>query len=524
MNPEIANSKPSKDNIKSISEDSSLVETEKEESLYDFDQKIRSVRDTVRFGNSEHRRLYQDPEFKPESLQKILELNPTGNQLKRAWEINFESITDLSREKNDLIKHDIVRQLENLLHEYFILHSSWEYKSLEELTSAIDYPRLKEIKNILRQTVDLIINNKDSLRDLPNIFLIVKKLAHSFNKHNQGDDLEKITDLVINIFPIFSKNHESIEIIMDILEINEDVSAEKIFLKYIKLGQKQPPETIAIALTIIVNAWGAEKIRKEINSCIEKARREKETDILENLEFFCSYITPCSDKTAITNLQDFYQENIKFEEYEVNKKMNEKEVSLLKSLMRKDQKILEMGCGTGRLILEMQKAGYDISGFDFTERHVDIVKKENPNLDVFQADWHDTKLSDQSQDVVYSLGRNTSHDYSFIDQVALFREAHRLLKDGGKFIFDTANREKGSYKTMVDGYAEEMKKRGIKNFRYGSIYDSPDGENFATRYVYSHEDIAMLAQLTGFEIKLVKSEHLETDKGDENLYYVLEKK
>ncbi|MDO8529601.1 MAG: hypothetical protein Q7S18_02950 [bacterium] len=76
---------------------------------------------------------------------------------------------------------------------------------------------------------------------------------------------------------------------------------------------------------------------------------------------------------------------------------------------------------------------------------------------------------------------------------------------------------------MVEAYKEEMEKRAIKNFRYGAIYDSPDGKNFATRYAYSKEDIEQLAKLAGFRIKETKRELLETDTDDENIYYVLEK-
>lgn len=71
--------------------------------------------------------------------------------------------------------------------------------------------------------------------------------------------------------------------------------------------------------------------------------------------------------------------------------------------------------------------------------------------------------------------------------------------------------------------AAEMKNRGIENFRYGAIYDSPDNEHFATRYAYSTEDVEELAQLAGFEIKEVKRMELETGEGDKNIYYVLEK-
>lgn len=40
---------------------------------------------------------------------------------------------------------------------------------------------------------------------------------------------------------------------------------------------------------------------------------------------------------------------------------------------------------------------------------------------------------------------------------------------------------------------------------------------------FSHNDILELAKLAGFKIVEVKKEDLATEKGDENLYYALEK-
>lgn len=281
-------------------------------------------------------------------------------------------------------------------------------------------------------------------------------------------------------------------------------------------------------VTTTTDVYGELFMRDRINALILEAGIAGNEAVIKKLEHINSFIAPNSDKKAIRNLQEFYQTKIKFEDYKINERMNEKEVALLKELVEKDDTILEMGCGTGRLTVEMAKSGYDVSGYDYTQRHAQITKEklaENRiDAKVFQGDWHNNALKDESFDAVYSLGRNILHDYSVISQAELFREAARILKDGGKFIFDIPNREKGGYKELVEGYANEMKKRGIDNFRYGAIYDSPDGINFATRYAYSPEDISQLAQISGFEISEARKENLETGKDDENLYYVLTKK
>jgi len=308
---------------------------------------------------------------------------------------------------------------------------------------------------------------------------------------------------------------------MPLLEKDSEYSAEKIFslLDANKFNEWQYPRLIIMIADLI----GAERLREKLNRLIfqnEQNENEEKAGIFRHIQ---SFITPDEDKETITNLQRFYNDQINFGDYKLNREMNEKEIELLKILIGKGGKVLEMGCGTGRLLLEMKKAGYDVTGLDFTPRHVEQIKEQDPEAKVFQGDWHQTGIKDESIDAVYSLGRNILHDYSIVDQVRTFREASRVLEKGGKFIFDIPNREKGGYKQMVDEYASEMKKRGIKNFRFGSIYDSPDGEHFATRYAYSEEDIKELANLTGFRIVKKEVRGLETGKGDENIYYVLEK-
>jgi ubiquinone/menaquinone biosynthesis C-methylase UbiE len=267
-----------------------------------------------------------------------------------------------------------------------------------------------------------------------------------------------------------------------------------------------------------------DKITENINESISpEIGGNEQREFISNQVYLRSLVTPYEDGKFIGNLKKFYNEQIDFEKYKLNAEMNEREAELLKSLIGKDKKVLEMGCGTGRLLLEMKKAGYDITGLDFTPRHVEQIKAQDLEAKVIQGDWHQTGIKDESVDVVYFLGRNILHDYSFVDQVQTFREGNRVLKKGGRFILDIPNREKGGYKRMVDEYTSEMEKIGIKNFRFGSIYDSPDGEHFATRYAYSHGDIVELAELSGFKIVEVKKKELETGKGDENLYYVLQK-
>ena len=109
------------------------------------------------------------------------------------------------------------------------------------------------------------------------------------------------------------------------------------------------------------------------------------------------------------------------------------------------------------------------------------------------------------------------------EQSRLFHEVNRLLPIGGTFVFDIPDRTAGNYKKLVEKYADVMKKRGIKNSRYGLVYDSPDGKNFMTRYVYGYADILALAEANGFMVEEVKKKELKNDHGDVNMYFTLKK-
>ena len=313
--------------------------------------------------------------------------------------------------------------------------------------------------------------------------------------------------------------------IMPILEKDRQYSAEKIFpfLDRNKSNEWQFP-SLVILLTDLI---GAEETRDKLNHILHEERTKKEsTDqkIINNLEYARSFITPNHEKIPVEYLPDLYENKIKFESYGLNKKMQEREVALLEKLIKKDQKILEAGMGTGRLFLELRKAGYDITGFDFTQRHVALVKGEAPDAKVFKGDWKNNALQEEGFDALYSLGRNILHEYSLPDQVQMFREAARVLKPGGKFIFDIPDQEKGEYAERVKEYADLMENEfHISNYRRGAVYDSPNGVDFATRYCFSREDIKNLARLAGFRIAEVRRAELPTGKGDENLYYILEK-
>lgn len=115
--------------------------------------------------------------------------------------------------------------------------------------------------------------------------------------------------------------------------------------------------------------------------------------------------------------------------------------------------ILDIGCGTGTLSIELAKAGYDVVATDLSEEMLQIVnyraKEENVNLEVAMYDMLDPIefLFDNiiaSMDVINHLTDLEDVEFGFTN-------IFNTLKPNGIFIFDVLSAE---YIDALDGYKE----------------------------------------------------------------------
>ncbi len=288
------------------------------------------------------------------------------------------------------------------------------------------------------------------------------------------------------------------------------------------LDPRSCTEAVVAQATIeMINSIGDTETRAvldEVHTSTDKPHVRQSIDLAYRFT-----IPSIDDADAIKSLEELYGNRIQFETYALNERMNDMEIKFLADRLSEDDQVCDLGFGTGRLLLPLREQGLKVRGLDYVTRHVDLVRQQVPDAEVFQADWKDTGLQGESQDVVYSLGRNILHEYTLAGQHALFAEVNRILPDGGQFIFDIPDRIRGHYKELVDGYAAVMKERGIENTRYGTIYDSPDGNIFMTRYAYSEMDILQLAEANGFAVESIERSELKTGSGDINMYFTLRK-
>lgn len=92
-------------------------------------------------------------------------------------------------------------------------------------------------------------------------------------------------------------------------------------------------------------------------------------------------------------------------------------------------KILEAGCGAGRVLRYFHNRGYDIVGIDYVDIAVKKVKEFDPSLKVFEGDITKLKFKDKSFRYLLAFGLYHGIQEQLDEAIS---ETFRVLEEGGK--------------------------------------------------------------------------------------------
>lgn len=109
-------------------------------------------------------------------------------------------------------------------------------------------------------------------------------------------------------------------------------------------------------------------------------------------------------------------------------------------------KILEIGCGTGRVLIPIARLGKEITGVDSSPRMLEQCKlrldQEPPEVRdrvrLIQADMRELDLGERFSLITIPF-RPLQHLMAVSDQIATLQGIHRHLEPGGRLIFDVFN-------------------------------------------------------------------------------------
>lgn len=100
--------------------------------------------------------------------------------------------------------------------------------------------------------------------------------------------------------------------------------------------------------------------------------------------------------------------------------------------------VLELGCGTGRVLRPILDDGHTCTGIDASSEMLDVFrsKTSSPRLTLIRAPMEDFALDRRDFPLIFSAFRVFQHLYTIRNQLACLEHVRAHLKPGGMFAFD----------------------------------------------------------------------------------------
>ncbi|MGD2170996.1 MAG: class I SAM-dependent methyltransferase [Gammaproteobacteria bacterium] len=151
-------------------------------------------------------------------------------------------------------------------------------------------------------------------------------------------------------------------------------------------------------------------------------------------------------------------------------------------------KILEAGCGAGRILRYYHNHGYDIVGFDFIDVAIDKLKQADQSLRAEVGDITGLRFEDESFDYVLAFGLYHNLAQGLDEAVA---ETYRVLTRGGKVC---ASFRADNIQTRLTDWLTERRRRKTANL---------EGERSFHKMNLTRSEFEQLFKKAGFEIEAV---------------------
>lgn len=104
----------------------------------------------------------------------------------------------------------------------------------------------------------------------------------------------------------------------------------------------------------------------------------------------------------------------------------------------KGKKVLDLGCGTGRILGELKLFGAEVTAVDISEEMLSKAKKKHPDVEMIVADAENLPFENDYFDVVTA----TFLIVHLKNPEIAFDEVYRVLKSGGEFVLTNINQRK----------------------------------------------------------------------------------
>ena len=202
------------------------------------------------------------------------------------------------------------------------------------------------------------------------------------------------------------------------------------------------------------------------------------------------------------------------------------ELKILRECAKEGEKILDLGCGNGRLLELFKDKNIEYVGIDNSEKLIAIAKKLHPDAKFQVADALGLPFPSGYFDKIYSIAV-LHHIPSKELRLQFLKEAERVLKPGGFLILTVWNLwQKRTAWRLFFKYTT-LKLIGKSELDFKDIFypwKEQSGVAVIQRYfhLFTKKEIGELAEMASFKIKEIGILKRKEEK-DSNIYIIAEK-
>jgi len=195
-------------------------------------------------------------------------------------------------------------------------------------------------------------------------------------------------------------------------------------------------------------------------------------------------------------------------------------VFLFDNYLAEGEKILDLGCGNGRWLELFRKKKVDYIGVDFSERLIEIAKRNYPQTKFQTADVLNLPFPSDYFDKIYNIAVLHHIPSEELRRQSL-EEAKRILKPGGVLILTVWKFHDKKKLSLLFKYTI-LKLIGKSGLDFKDVLE-PWGKKTKRYYhCFSKKELIDLVREAGFKIK--KSGIIKNKKGNrQNIYLIAEK-
>lgn len=189
-------------------------------------------------------------------------------------------------------------------------------------------------------------------------------------------------------------------------------------------------------------------------------------------------------------------------------------INYINKYIKKGDKILDIGAGTGKYSIYFYNQGYDVTALELVKHNLRVLEKNEPNIKAYHGNALNLKFNDSSFDIVLLFGP-MYHLISFEDKLKAINEAKRVLKPNGLIFISYCMND---YAVITHGFIENNINQSIKDNLLDNNYKITPKNTDLYSFVRI-EDINRLNKLT----KLKRKKILNQDGPTEYLKKIINK-